>query len=662
MSVLSDLEKSVLSDLERPLHAARDGTWGAQVSVNRLSIRSNDLTGYDDSQNLRYIGLTVTPCLFMPEVVPSRVDTIVALLHHRAVHQSQQTAYTFLRDGETDAISLTYQELARRVQVIAAHLQSHCAPGDRAVLLYPPGLDYLTAFFGCLAAGVIAVPAYPPRPNRPLDRLQVILANCDARAILTTQPLGTKLPAQLASWSGANQLQWLVTDHLQDPSQPWSAPTLTGDSIAFLQYTSGSTAAPKGVIISHRNLLHNLSLIHQCFEHEPHSRGVIWLPPYHDMGLIGGILQPLYGGFPVTLMSPLMFLQSPLRWLQAITRYGATTSGGPSFAYDLCVRKIKPAQRQTLDLSSWQVAFNGAEPIRPDVMARFADTFEPYGFRPEVFYPCYGLAEATLIVSGGLNSAPPVMTTVAAAALAQDPVIVPRAHQTAPRTLVGCGHTLPSQQIWIVNPHTLTACRPQEVGEIWVAGPSVAQGYWRQPEATAQTFEAEFDDRHPGPYLRTGDLGFLDGGELFVTGRLKDLIIINGRNHYPQDIEWTVEQSHPSVQPSGAAAFALDIEAQEHLIVLAEIDRRYFRAYRPGLHPPATSPAAPDLTSVPSWDPNQVRQQIQRAVVKQHDLQVHDLLLLKPGSLPKTSSGKIQRYTCRAKFVAGTLALQSIFV
>jgi acyl-CoA synthetase (AMP-forming)/AMP-acid ligase II len=596
----------------------------------------------------------------MPDLPLPDVETLSDLLHYRAGHQPEQLAYTFLRDGETDAVRLTYQELAQQVGAIAAHLQVHCSLGERAVLLYPPGLDYLTAFFGCLEAGVIAVPAYPPRPNRSLERLEVILADCAARLVLTTQSIWANLQTQGLS-PGWEQLNWLMTDGSPLPATPsWQPPPINRESLAFLQYTSGSTAAPKGVMINHGNLLHNLALIHHCFQHSAQSRGVIWLPPYHDMGLIGGILQPLYGGFPVTLMSPLMFLQSPLRWLQAISRDRATTSGGPNFAYDLCVRKIKPEQCSTLDLSSWQVAFNGAEPINPEVLHRFATQFAPCGFRPEAFYPCYGMAEATLIVSGGHVAAPPVIKTVQEQGLTQHRAIAAAPSESGTRTLVGCGQTLPNHSLQIVNPETLALCEPGEVGEIWVSGPSIAQGYWQQSEATEKIFRACLSDRPETPFLRTGDLGFLDQGELFVTGRLKDLIIINGRNHYPQDIEWTVEQSHPWLQPSGTAAFSVEIEGAERLIVLAELDRRGLIAYRQAVT--SSESKSPTQMPVPSPENSDVVRQIQRAVFKHHELPVYELLLLKPGSLPKTSSGKIQRYSCRAKFMAGTLALQSIAV
>jgi len=573
--------------------------------------------------------------------------TLVELLRIRGQNQPKQTAFTFLQDGETESDSLTYQELDRLARAIAAQLQSFTVPGERALLLFPPGLEYIGAFFGCLYAGVVAVPAYPPRPNRSLARLQTIVADAQASVALTTTSILSNIERQFAQAPELKSVRWLTTNQLADDlAQEWQEPAVSGDTLAFLQYTSGSTAAPKGVMITHSNLLHNLGLIHQCFEHTSNSRGVIWLPPYHDMGLIGGVLQPLYGGFPVTLMSPLVFLQNPLRWLRAISHYQATTSGGPNFAYDLCVRKITPEQLTKLDLSSWEVAFNGAEPICHETLERFAATFEPCGFRRQAFYPCYGLAEATLIVSGGLKTAQPVVKTVQGEALEQNRVVQADAKEDNTRTLVGCGQALPDQQIAIVHPE-MTQCADGQVGEIWVSGPSVAKSYWRKPEETQRTFHAYLADTGEGPFLRTGDLGFLEDGELFVTGRLKDVIIINGCNHYPQDIERTVEQSSPSIRQNCCAAFSVDIGGAEKLVVVAEVERRYHTrqaAY------PAGAPADSHLLEA-----EVVIQAIRRAVSKHHDLQVHTVLLLKPGNIPKTSSSKIQRHACRIGFLNRTL-------
>ncbi len=581
------------------------------------------------------------------------VNTLVELLQNRAAQYPQQIAYTFLVDGETEQIHLTYQALDQQSRAIATRLQSWCQPGDRAILLYQPSLDYISAFFGCLYAGVVAVPAYPPRPNRSLERIEAILADAQAQVALTSGSILANLERRFEQVPQLKRLHWLATDSISsltsgstsvDPQ--WQEPSLNPETLAFLQYTSGSTATPKGVMITHANLLHNLAAIYRCFEHSPNSQGVIWLPPYHDMGLIGGILQPLYGKFPVVLMSPLMFLQRPVRWLEAISRYGGTTSGGPNFAYDLCVRKVTPQQLETLDLSHWNLAFNGAEPIYHDVMERFAQTFASCGFRPEAFYPCYGMAETTLIATGGAKLAQPVLQTVQAEGLEENRAIFSQSNDLNIRTVVGCGQSLRDQQLVIVHPETLTSCNPGEIGEIWISGPSIAQGYWNNLEETERTFNAFLADTGEGPFLRSGDLGFLADGELFVTGRLKDVIIINGSNYYPQDIERTVEQSHLLIRPNCSAGFSIEVKGEERLVIVAEVERHY-RERRQLTESVNNGERSPKI--------QEVMQAIRRAVSQQHDLRVYETVLLKPGTLPKTSSGKVQRHACRAGYLAGTL-------
>jgi len=575
--------------------------------------------------------------------------TLVDILHERADSQPQKTAYTFLVDGETEEISLTYGQLEQRAKAIAAYLQSVSSPQDRVLLLYSPGLEYIEAFFGCLYAGVIAIPAYLPRANRSLNRIQNIIKDAQANLALTTHSILNNLESQLERTPELKSLHWITTDNLDgNLAQDWHRPNLSSDTVAFLQYTSGSTGEPKGVKIAYQNLLHNLESIHRCFRHSTQSKGVIWLPPYHDMGLIGGILQPLYGDFPVTLMSPLMFLQSPLRWLRAISNYQATTSGGPNFAYDLCVRKFRPEQATGLDLSNWEVAFDGAEPINHDTLDKFATTFAPYGFRYSAFYPCYGMAEATLIISGGSKNASVVTKTVQGKALEQNKIAIANPLDENSRTLVSCGGSLIDQKIAIANPETLVACKSSEIGEIWVSGASIAGGYWNQPQETEHTFNAYLSNTKEGPFLRTGDLGFLENGELFFTGRLKDMIIIKGRNHYPQDIERTVEESNSFIRPSCVASFSVDIQGEEKLIILAEVERRYWSNNRSTLK-------SNGYSTTENMNVQELIQSIRREVSKHHDLQVHSTLLLKPGSLPKTSSGKIQRHACRTEFLANTL-------
>lgn len=561
--------------------------------------------------------------------------TFIELLRWRAVHQPDQRGYTFLVDGEIKETHLTYGELDQQARAIGSQLQQLGAMGERALLLYRPGLDYIAAFFGCLYAGVIAVPAYPPRRHRHDPRLQAILNDAQATVALTTQNILSGIGPQFAHTPDLKKLHWFATDKLQVDcklAEAWRAPVISHETLAFLQYTSGSTGAPKGVMLTHGNLLTNLAMIHHGFEISAESRGVSWLPPYHDMGLIGGILEPLYGGGLAVLMSPLAFLQKPVRWLQAISRYRGTICGGPNFAYEFCVEKVTPEQRATLDLSSWEVAFNGAEPVRQETMARFAAAFESSGFRYEAFYPCYGLAEATLIVSGGQRTEASIVQEVDATALEQNQVMM-ASKQDVSQTLVSSGRTLLNQEIIIVNPQTLARCVPNQVGEIWVSGASVAQGYWNRPEETGQTFQAYTTDTRAGPFLRTGDLGFLHDGELFVTGRLKDLIIIRGRNHYPQDIEMTVAQSHIALQSDAGAAFSVDVNGEERLVVAQEVKRAYIR----------------------KLNVDEVVTAIRQAVAEQHEIQVYAILLLKTHRIPKTTSGKIQRHACRAGFLAGSL-------
>ena len=581
-----------------------------------------------------------------------KAETLVDILRRRAKEKPHQEVYKYLIDGETEETSLTYEQLEQKAKAIAAHLQSICSPQDRVLLLYPSSIDYITAFFGCLYAGVIAIPAYPPRPNRSLNRIHNILHNADTKIALTSTDTLQTLEHQLAKTTELQDLNWITTNTISSQlAQNWKSPNISAESIAFLQYTSGSTAEPKGVKIAYKNLLHNMEAIHRCFRHSTQSRGVIWLPPYHDMGLIGGILQPLYGDFPVTLMSPLMFLQNPLRWLKAISREGATTSGGPNFAYDLCVRKFKPEQLTDLDLSTWQVAFNGAEPINHETLSKFAHTFAPYGFDYSAFYPCYGMAEATLIISGGSKHTAVVTKTVQGKALEKNKIAIADASEINPHTLVSCGGSLQDQKIVIANPETMVSCKRGEVGEIWVSGSSIAQGYWRQPQITEETFNAYLRDTKAGPFLRTGDLGFLDQGELFFTGRLKDMIVIKGRNHYPQDIEKTVESTNPWIRPSCVASFSIETKGEEKLVVLAEVERRYWSSNRTTKTANSNSSIATNkLISV-----KDLTQLIKREISKHHDLQTYTVLLLKPGSLPKTSSGKIQRHACRGDFLAQTM-------
>ena len=559
---------------------------------------------------------------------------LVELLQHRARCQAEDIAFTYLVDGESEQLHLTYRELDRQARGIAAWLESLNLAGERALLLYPAGLEFIAAFFGCLYAGVVAVPVYPPRRNRSLVRIQAIADDADAKVALTTDLVLSRVEPLIDETPHLKQLTWLATSHVPEGmDQQWKMPDVHGDTLAFLQYTSGSTGTPKGVVLNHANLIHNSALISHAFEHTRSSTGVFWLPSYHDMGLIGGILQPLYVGRPNVLMSPMTFLQKPFRWLAAITRFRGSTNGGPNFAYDLCVRKITREQRKKLDLSCWEVAFNGAEPVREETLERFYETFAPCGFRREAFYPCYGLAEATLIVSGGHAHQPPVIRTFEAAALLDGQVVDGEPEDDGVRPLVGCGESLPDQRIVIADPETMTRSAAGRIGEIWLSGPSVAQGYWHQPEATEQAFRAYLKDTGEGPFLRTGDLGFMQDAELFVTGRLKDLIIVHGMNYYPQDIEQTVQQAHPRLRADCGAAFTVEVDGRQQLVVVQEVERRK------------------------QGDLEVLFDTVVRAVAAEHELALEAVVLVKAGSIPKTSSGKIQRHACCAAYLDGTLDL-----
>ncbi len=563
------------------------------------------------------------------------VTTLVELLRKRADDLAEQPAFIFLTDGETEAGVLTYGELDHRARAIAARLQSLCAQGERAILLYPPGLDYIAAFFGCLYAGVVAVPAYPPQRKRMLGRLRAVLTDSGASLALAPAKVHAgveRLNRQDSGMAEFGEVQWLETDVPAEGIETiWRTLSVAGETLAFLQYTSGSTGTPKGVMVSHENLLHNQRMIQEAFGHGEHTTVLGWLPLYHDMGLIGNVLQPLYLGRPCVLMSPVHFMQKPFRWLSAISRYRATTSGAPNFAYDLCVRQISVEEREQLDLSSWSVAFNGAEPIHAGTLDRFTDMFGRYGFRREAFYPCYGLAEATLFVSGGEHGAAPILTLAEKAVLEKGEVVVASRADSSASRLVGCGRPAVDQQLVIVNPDTFLRCPHGHVGEIWVKGASVAQGYWNREETTAQTFAATLGDTGEGPFLRTGDLGVIHHDELFIVGRLKDLVIIRGRNHYPHDIEATVQDSHSSLRPGCGAVFSIPVDDEEQLVVVQEV----------------TGHSSIALDSVAAG--------VGRAVTEHHEVQVFAVVLIKPGTLPKTSSGKVQRHLCRAKFLAHKL-------
>ncbi len=563
--------------------------------------------------------------------VVSTASTLVEILQDRVSRRGQDLLYRFL-SGEEQA-SLTYHEVDQLARSTAATLLRHCAPGDRALLIYPPGLDYIVALFACMYARVIAVPSYAPRPNRPLTRLESIIANSEPSLVLSTRNLLDSPKSIFRQPDGPlAKLQMLSTDDLTiDTSAEVPLEDIRPETPILLQYTPGSTAFPKGVTLTHGNMVHNTAAIQKNFPLDTSSSTVFWLPPYHDMGLIGGILQPLCTGFPVTLMSPVAFLQRPVRWLKAISQFRATCSGGPNFAYDLCVRRVSDDEVDELDLSTWSVAFNGAEPIRKQTLDEFAEKFERSGFDRRAFHPCYGLAEGTLMVTGMDREGKGVQfKPVSREALEKDDAKPPVSPEDE-SWLVSSGHAAGNQDVLIVDPAKSEPVAPGRVGEVWVQGPSIAAGYWARPVETAETFHARLANGD-GPFLRTGDLGFLDNGQLYITGRIKDLIIIRGQNYYPHDLEFTAQRSHPALQPSSSAAFSVQRNGLEHLILMQEVDSR-----------------------LSASEYQEITSRISASITETHDLRVDDIVLVKPYTLPRTTSGKMQRYICRTSYLSGTL-------
>ncbi|MCA9143077.1 MAG: aminotransferase class I/II-fold pyridoxal phosphate-dependent enzyme [Planctomycetaceae bacterium] len=545
--------------------------------------------------------------------------------------QTPDSVAFYFSDGEAEELRLSYEGFDRRARAIGAHLLEKGMQGERVLLLYPPGLDFVTGFMGCLYAGATAVPAYPPRRNRYMSRIDAISDDAQAKAVLTVADVADRVQGMLKEAPALEAAMWIATDQIpDDAADSWVLPKFDDSSLAVLQYTSGSTGNPKGVMLSHANIIHNCRLIVHAFEADINSVGMSWLPTYHDMGLVGGVLMPLFIGRPNILMSPMSFLQKPVRWMRAITKYNVTISGGPNFAYDLCVDKITDEELAGLDLSSWLVAFNGAEPIRSTTLKAFIERFSSVGFRPEACYPCYGMAETTLIVTGSHRKNPPIIRNFDGPALDEHRVVFASPDEEGSRSLVGCGHVLPEEEVIIVAPESRKRLPEHQVGEVWVRSPSVGKGYWNKPDVTQEIFQA-VTSRGESGYLRTGDLGFMDDGELFVTGRLKDLIIVRGVNRYPQDIEQTVERTDPRLQAGAAAAFAVDLNGRECLIVMTEVER----------------------TRHKDW--SSVIQAIRSNVTREHELPPDVIALVRFGSMPKTSSGKIQRHACRAAFLEDSL-------
>ena len=567
----------------------------------------------------------------------SQCRTVVDLVRLRAEIAPNRPAYTYLTGGEVEERTFTWQDVDVRARALAAWLGSLSGRGERMVLLFPTGLEFVTAFFGCLYAGAVAVPAYPLDPlrlERTRARLRLMLDDCRPSRVLTTTAYREAVLSMLDDRRDFDRFEWGLVDTVPDNLAPaWRPPEIEGHTLAIVQYTSGSIANPKGVLVSHRNVLANEVMIAGAHGYDIETTFVSWVPLAHDWGLINSIIQPAYSGGRSVLMSTDAFLEKPVRWLRAVSDRRAVSSGGPNFAYDFCLRRIAPEECVGLDLGGWRWAGVSAGPVRSETLAAFSTAFRPFGFTASAFYSGYGLAEATLLVSDSERFQVPRVLTVDRVSL-QNGRIVQRVavDPSATQSFTTCGTPPAVERVRIVDPETRTVCPDDQVGEVWVAGDNVAEGYWNRPEESQRTFGGITADGE-APFLRTGDLGFFHHGELYICGRLKDLIIIRGRNIYPHDIELTAEHSHPSARPGGSVAFAMDAEADERLVVVQE--RR---------------PAAPGS---PGHDA-EIADAIRTAIVRVHGL-VADVVLVEPGTIRKTSSGKLQRNACREAFIAREL-------
>lgn len=558
------------------------------------------------------------------------IFNFIDILKFRSIQQPNDVAYHFLSDDGMLFDEINYQQLFQKAAKLAAYLQENDMQGKRIVLLFPPGIDYIIAFFGCMLAGSVSIPLYPPSGSNHNNRLHSIINDAQVDMIVTTEQLAEKMRDVRFQFIHRSAVSVVtIKKVLEDVTTRWSVPEVSGHSLAFIQYTSGSTGHPKGVMLCHNNLWSNAKMIEKSFKHTTESRGLIWLPPYHDMGLIGGILQPLYGGFPVTLMSPMAFAKRPLLWLEAISQAKASISGGPNFAYDLCVNKVTESQKENLDLSHWTVAFNGAEPIKSETIKAFVKAFEPCGFREDAFNNCYGLAESTLFVTGKMTSKEPMFAQISRSAIELGQA---KTTNDDLKEIVSCGEIVDEMNLKIVNAETRIICAEDEIGEIWVSGDSVAQGYWNMPEETIKTFQAHLTPTDGKSYLRTGDLGFAKEGNLFVTGRIKEMMIIRGRNYYPYDIEDAANQCDPSLLPNGAAAFTVEQTEENQLVCVLEVHR----------HSKQT-------------DFEAVSREITKQIFMQFGLTVYDVVFVRMSSLPKTTSGKIQRHMCKTMYLENSL-------
>jgi len=548
--------------------------------------------------------------------------TYIDVIKNRVKANPNHVVFRFLNDGINESESFTYRQLETRSKALGTAMQEFAKKGERVLLLFPPGLSYVASLFACFYSGMIAVPAYPPRRNRSLDRIHTIVEDSGATVSIISQQVFNDIERNFAEDEVLNKIHWIVYEDVPDEKESeWKPQEILPDDIALLQYTSGSTGHPKGVMITQLNLLYNSEYIRQTFEFDKNSVGVNWLPIFHDMGLIGGVLQAAYLGVLNVGMPPMAFLKNPLNWLKAIEKYKGTTGGGPNFSFDYCIQKTTEEERAALDLSSIKTFYCGAEPVRKPTMESFPEAFKKSGASPIQMYPVYGMAETTLIVSGGYQHVAPKYLKIDATALQENKVLPANTNSAKTVELVGCGHSWMETKIEIVDPATFERRAENEVGEIWVSGPTVAKGYWNKKEENQRTFRAKIKGSGEGHFLRTGDLGFLHENELYITGRLKDLIIIRGVNFYPNDIELTVQSANDSLKQNSGAAIPITINGEEKLVVIQELERAAMR----------------------NVDHNKIINSIRTAISEEHELDVYGIALIRTGSIPMTSSGKIQR-------------------
>ncbi|MFZ4520170.1 MAG: AMP-binding protein [Bacteroidales bacterium] len=559
--------------------------------------------------------------------------TIVSVLRERALIHPGKRAFTFLADGEAEAGSITYGDLDIAARNVAHKLEVLELKGKTVLMFYPPGIDFITAFFGCLYSGTIPAAAYPPRKNRSVHRIHTIAADCGASAILTTEVIARSLERNFAEDPLLAALPWHATDTwpVSDPSVVYD--TEPGfEELAFLQYTSGSTGDPKGVMVSHRNIMYNLRSLQMIFQITPGDVALHWVPQFHDLGLIFGILETVFSGSLTVLIPPFIFISNPFFLLQAITRYKATVSGQPDFAFNYCVEKIDEEHRNRLDLSSLRVMYSGAEPVRKTTLDRFYETFSAVGLKAESLIPAYGMAESTLILVGGSITEPPFYLPVSTSALERNLVVPASDHGQGAdiQWIASNGKTKMDTAILIADPDTCEVLQPGKIGEIWAKGSTVTMGYFGKPGLTEAIFKATPAGQNDPVWLRTGDLGFQYNGELFITGRQKDLIIIHGRNFYPQDIEEVAENCHSSIRNTCTAAFSIEHNGKERLAIVAELKR-----------------------SILPHDTASILDAVVSAVSREFEIQPLRIALVRTGAIRKTSSGKIMRRANRESLLQG---------